>query len=124
MKTILIVDDEQDVRIIVRMMFSKNPAYRLLEAANGHDALALTKQERPELIILDWLMPGLDGKNFLKTLRGDAELADTPVIMMTVKGELAAQAEGRALGVVAYLVKPFASDTLMEQVQEALKEKC
>ena len=123
MKTILVVDDEPDVLAIVRMRLTKNPAYRVLEAANGQDALALTKQERPALIILDWLMPGLSGKDFLKTLRDDAELADTPVIMMTVKGELSAQAEGRALGVIAYLVKPFASDTLMEQVQEALHEK-
>ena len=122
MKTILIVDDEADIRDILRIRLANHPGFRILEAANGSDALELTRQQRPDLIILDWLMPGFNGMEVLKALRESPELTTIPVIMMTVKSELSAQAQGRAMGVVAYLIKPFDAARLMETVQKALKE--
>ena len=122
MKTILIVDDEADIRDILRIRLANHPGFRILEAANGSDALELTRQQRPDLIILDWLMPGFNGMEVLKALRESPELTTIPVIMMTVKSELAAQAQGQAMGVVAYLIKPFDATRLMETVQKALKE--
>jgi CheY-like chemotaxis protein len=83
--------------------------------------LELAKREQPDLIILDWLMPGLNGIEVLKALRASAELSAIPVIMMTVKVEPSAQAEAQAMGVIAYLTKPFDSDKLMETVQKALE---
>ena len=122
MKTILIVDDEADIRDILRIRLANHPGFRILEAANGSDALELTRQQRPDLIILDWLMPGFNGMEVLKALRESPELTTIPVIMMTVKSELSAQAQGQAMGVVAYLIKPFDAARLMETVQKALKE--
>ena len=122
MKTILIVDDEVDIRDILRIRLANQPGFRILEAANGPDALELTRQQRPDLIILDWLMPGLSGMDVLKALRESPELPAIPVIMMTVKSELSAQVQGQAMGVVAYLIKPFDATRLMETVQKALKE--
>jgi DNA-binding response OmpR family regulator len=122
MKTILIVDDEADIRDILRIRLANHPGFRILEAANGSDALELTRQQRPDLIILDWLMPGFNGMEVLKALRESPELSTIPVIMMTVKSELSAQAQGQAMGVVAYLTKPFDAARLMETVQKALKE--
>ena len=122
MKTILIVDDEVDIRDILRIRLANQPGFRILEAANGSDALELTRQQRPDLIILDWLMPGFSGMDVLKALRECPELTTIPVIMMTVKSELSAQAQGKAMGVVAYLTKPFDAVRLMETVQKALKE--
>ena len=122
MKTILIVDDEADIRDILRIRLANHPGFRILEAANGSDALELTRQQRPDLIILDWLMPGFNGMEVLKALRESPELTTIPVIMMTVKSELSAQAQGQAMGVVAYLIKPFDAARLMENVQKALKE--
>ena len=122
MKTILIVDDEVDIRDILRIRLANQPGFRILEAANGPDALELTRQQRPDLIILDWLMPGFSGMEVLKALRESPELTTIPVIMMTVKSELSAQAQGQAMGVVAYLIKPFDAARLMETVQKALKE--
>ena len=122
MKTILIVDDEVDIRDILRIRLANQPGFRILEAANGSDALELTRQQRPDLIILDWLMPGFSGMEVLKALRESPELRTIPVIMMTVKSELSAQAQGQAMGVVAYLIKPFDAARLMETVQNALKE--
>ncbi|MEP6600302.1 MAG: response regulator [Nitrospirota bacterium] len=122
MKTILIVDDEADIRDILRIRLANHPGFRILEAANGSDALELTRQQRPDLIILDWLMPGFNGMEVLKALRESPDLTTIPVIMMTVKSELSAQAQGQAMGVVAYLTKPFDAARLMETVQKALKE--
>jgi DNA-binding response OmpR family regulator len=122
MKTILIVDDEADIRDILRIRLANRPGFRILEAANGSDALELTRQQRPDLIILDWLMPGFSGMEVLKALRESPDLTTIPVIMMTVKSELSAQAQGQAMGVVAYLTKPFDAARLMETVQKALKE--
>ena len=122
MKTILIVDDEADIRDILRIRLANHPGFRILEAANGSDALELTRQQRPDLIILDWLMPGFNGMEVLKALRESPELTTIPVIMMTVKSELSAQAQGQAMGVVAHLIKPFDAARLMETVQKALKE--
>ena len=122
MKTILIVDDEADIRDILRIRLANHPGFRILEAANGSDALELTRQQRPDLIILDWLMPGFNGMEVLKALRESPELTTIPVIMMTVKSELSAQAQGQGMGVVAYLIKPFDAARLMETVEKALKE--
>ena len=122
MKTILIVDDEVDIRDILRIRLANQPGFRILEAANGTDALEMTRQQRPDLIILDWLMPGFNGMEVLKALRESPELTIIPVIMMTVKSELSAQAQGQAMGVVAYLIKPFDAARLMETVEKALKE--
>jgi DNA-binding response OmpR family regulator len=122
MKTILIVDDEADIRDILRIRLANRPGFRILEAANGSDALELTRQQRPDLIILDWLMPGFSGMEVLKALRESPDLTTIPVIMMTVKSELSAQAQGQAMGVVAYLTKPFDAARLMETVQKAMKE--
>ena len=122
MKTILIVDDEADIRDILRIRLANHPGFRILEAANGSDALELTRQQRPDLIILDWLMPGFNGMEVLEALRESPDLTTIPVIMMTVKSELSAQAQGQAMGVVAYLIKPFDAARLMETVQKALKE--
>ena len=122
MKTILIVDDEADIRDILRIRLANHPGFRILEAANGSDALELTRQQRPDLIILDWLMPGFNGMEVLKALRESPELTIIPVIMMTVKSELSAQAQGQGMGVVAYLIKPFDAARLMETVEKALKE--
>ena len=122
MKTILIVDDEADIRDILRIRLANQSGFRILEAANGSDALELTRKQRPDLIILDWLMPGFNGMEVLKALRESPELTTIPVIMMTVKSELSAQAQGQAMGVVAYLIKPFDATRLMETVQKALKE--
>src|SRR5437016_13780827 len=107
MKTILIVDDEADIRDILRIRVASLPGFRILEAANGSDALELTRQQRPDLIILDWLMPGFNGMEVLKALRASPDLTTIPVIMMTVKSELSAQAQWQAMGVVADLNQTF-----------------
>ncbi len=121
MKTILVADDEEDVRVIVGMRLSRDPQYRLLEAMDGPSALALSRREHPDLLILDWAMPGMNGDEVLKALRQDPATAKIPVIMMTGKEEIAALAKEYAKETFSYIGKPFSPQELEKKIQEALR---
>jgi len=121
MKTILVADDEEDVRVIVGMRLSRDPQYRLLEAADGPSALALARKEHPDLLILDWAMPGMNGDAVLKALRQDPATAKIPVIMMTGKDEIAALAKEYAKETFSYIDKPFSPQELEKKIQKALR---
>jgi two-component system, OmpR family, phosphate regulon response regulator PhoB len=119
MKTILLADDEAYLRMLVRTTL-RDPAYRMVEAADGPAALALARQERPDMVVLDWMMPGLSGIEVATALRQDPTTASIPIIMLTAKGQAADQARGQAAGVDAYLIKPFSPLELLETVQAVL----
>ncbi len=119
MKTILVADDEEDLRVIVQMTL-EDPNRRIVEASDGKAALALIRKERPDLVILDWMMPRMSGIEVVKALRQDPETRHIPVIMLTAKGQAGDQEEGSGAGAFAYLVKPFSPLQLLKKVQEAL----
>jgi DNA-binding response OmpR family regulator len=121
MKTILLADDEAHLRMLVYTTL-EDPQYHILEAADGSTALALAKQERPDLLVLDWMMPGMTGVEVARALRNDAQTAHIPIIMLTAKGQEKDKEQGRALGAYAYLVKPFSPLELLEKVQEVLEQ--
>ena len=83
------------------------PEYQIIEAADGDEALKLARQEKPDLVVLDWMMPGLPGIEVTRLLRKNAETARLPIVMLTAKGQERDKLAGRALGVTEYLVKPF-----------------
>lgn len=122
MKTILLADDEANLRMLARITLD-DPAYRILEAEDGLAALALARNERPDLLVLDWMMPGLSGIEVARLLRQDANTADIPVIMLTAKGQEADRALGRDIGVHAHLVKPFSPLELLQKIQEVWKSQ-
>jgi two-component system, OmpR family, phosphate regulon response regulator PhoB len=119
MKTILLIDNEAPLRLLVATTLA-DPHYRILEAADGTAALHLTRQERPDLLILDWRIPSLSGIEVAQALRQDSATAHIPIIMLTAQGQETDKAQGHALGVHAYLVKPFSPLELLERVQEVL----
>jgi two-component system, OmpR family, phosphate regulon response regulator PhoB len=123
MKTILIADDEQDARTIICMRFAKYPHLRVVEATDGREALALAREQHPDLIVLDWTMPGMSGIEVMRALRDIPALATTPVIMTSGRDDPSELAEARALGVAAYVTKPFDPAELMEKIQEVLAEE-
>ncbi|MEW6297786.1 MAG: response regulator [Thermodesulfobacteriota bacterium] len=120
-KTILLADDEANLRTLVRTTLD-DPAYRILEAADGASALALARQERPDLLVLDWMMPGMSGVEVATALRQDPATAHIPIILLTARGQEKDKEQGQALGLYAYLVKPFSPLELLEKVQEVLGE--
>jgi CheY-like chemotaxis protein len=119
MKTVLLADDEAYLRLLVHTALD-DPAYRILEAADGHQALAMAQAEHPDLLVLDWMMPGLSGIVVAQTLRQDPATAHIPIIMLTAKGQDIDRAQAHALGLQAYLVKPFSPLELLEKVQAIL----
>lgn len=118
-KTILLADDEANLRMLVRTTLD-DPAYRILEAADGTAALALARNDHPDLVVLDWMMPGINGVEVAAALRHDPGTAHIPIIMLTARGQGADITHGRAAGADAYLVKPFSPLELLAKVQEAL----
>jgi two-component system phosphate regulon response regulator PhoB len=119
MKTILLADDEANLRILVRTTLD-DPEYCILEAADGTTALELARQERPDLLVLDWMMPGINGIDVAKALRHDPTTAHIPIILLTAKGQETDKARGHSLGTHAYIVKPFSPLELLQKVQELL----
>ncbi|MFN3530966.1 MAG: response regulator [Candidatus Brocadia sp.] len=117
---ILVVDDEQDLVKLIRYHLEKE-GYKVISAFNGGDALFLTRKERPELVILDLMLPGIDGLEVCKKLKADQELAHTAIIMLTAKGEEADITIGLKLGADDYMTKPFSPKELVARVQAVLR---
>ena len=118
-KTILIADDDEDLRLLVQVTL-ENPTYRILTAADGSTALDAVQQCRPDLVILDWMMPGLNGCEVITQLRQNPETVTIPVVMLTAKDGLEAQEQLASLALAGYLVKPFSPLELIKKVREVL----
>jgi DNA-binding response OmpR family regulator len=115
-KKILIVEDEQDILDLVRLYLEKE-GYRVCTAVTGQDALKQVKAERPDLVVLDLMLPGLDGIEVCKRLRADPATALLPIIMLTAKAEEADTIVGLELGADDYVTKPFSPKALMARVK-------
>jgi two-component system, OmpR family, phosphate regulon response regulator PhoB len=121
LKTILIADDEAHLRLLVRKTLAEED-YRIVEAADGQEALARARKDRPDLLILDWMMPRLTGIQVLEQLAGDPDCAETRVIMLTARTQGVDRNLAIAQGVRAYLVKPFSPLELIQLVERVLEE--
>lgn len=118
--TILVCDDKDDTReaIIAYLDFE---GFVVRRAENGMEALAAINESLPDLVLLDGMMPGMDGLDVLKTLRAGAETADLPVIMVTARGDTSDVARALKSGVTDYLVKPVQLELLVSRVRSALR---
>ncbi|TET52704.1 MAG: response regulator [Actinobacteria bacterium] len=119
-KKILVVDDEKTIVELVRIRLEKN-GYKVQTALSGKEALNVAQKEKPDLVILDIMMPEMDGYEVLKKLRGDLKL-DMPVMLLTAKVADNDVWEGWQSGVDYYVTKPFTAHTLLRGVQLCLKQ--
>jgi two-component system, OmpR family, response regulator len=117
---VLVIDDEPDIRRIVRLGLSRVGKMEVVEASNGTEGLARAKQDRPDAILLDVMMPGLDGPSTLARLREDPETAGVPVVFLTAKAIAAELDRLRSLGAAGVLTKPFDPMTLARELRAAL----
>ena len=116
---VLIVDDEPNIVISLEFLL-KREGFAMSVARDGEAALAAIRSERPDLVVLDVMMPKLDGYAVLQTVRADPELAGTRILMLTAKGREAEQKKGLALGADAYMPKPFSTHELIANVRRLL----
>lgn len=114
-KTILVVDDEPDTTEMFAEMMRLS-GYQVLKAYGGHQTLNLVANERPDAVVLDWMMPDLSGLEVLKSMRHDPRLADIPVVMVSAKTMQADVDAGLQAGASVYLKKPVAFKDLIQAV--------
>jgi DNA-binding response OmpR family regulator len=118
--TILIIDDDADIRFIAGMSLSRVGSMKVLEAAGGAEGMRIAREQQPDAILLDMMMPGMDGSQTLAALRARLETATIPVIFLTAKTIEAEVERMKALGAAGVLIKPFNPRTLADDVRALL----
>jgi DNA-binding response OmpR family regulator len=116
-KTILMVDDKANVRTLVREYLTEE-GFRVVTAENGQAALYVARQEKPDLILLDIMMPEMDGYEFIRTYRKESEM---PIILLTAKPEESDKVLGLELGADDYITKPFGMRELLARIRAVLR---
>ncbi|MFQ6096163.1 MAG: PP2C family protein-serine/threonine phosphatase [Armatimonadota bacterium] len=117
---ILIIDDDSAIRILVRNCLRE---YEVLEASDGEAGLEKALQASPDLLIVDWTMPKMDGDEVCRVVRETPAISDVPILMLTARGEVADQVRGLSSGADDYIVKPFDPAVLRARVQSLLKRR-
>jgi len=120
MQTVLIADDEDSLRAVIEITLA-GPGLRVLHAADGDRALELARQECPDLIVLDWMMPGKTGIEVAEVLRSEPATVDTAILMLTAMDSEQSRQCARTLGIREYLVKPFSPLQLLACVRRILE---
>lgn len=117
---ILVVDDEADVRLLCKVNLEFE-GYEVIDAADGDEALQMIDAEQPDLMLLDVMMPGLDGWEVLARIRSNRETSDLPVVMLTALTRAPDQLKGWSLGISEYVTKPFNPIALSRTVKNAIR---
>lgn len=122
MKTILVIEDQPDMRTNIATILSME-GYEVLTAEHGKEGLATAKEDKPDLILCDVMMPEMDGYGVLEGLREDRTVAGTPFIFLTAKGEKRDVRAGMNLGADDYLTKPVAASDLLAAISARLNRE-
>ena len=121
MKKILIVDDKPEVRELVEVTLRVED-YTIVQAENGSDAVKIAQAEKPDLIIMDIMMPGkIDGLEASRQIKSDPNTKGSKIVMLTAKGQEVDKQEGIKAGADDYLIKPFSPLELIKKVEELLE---
>ena len=118
-RRVLVVDDERSIRMLCRVNLAAS-GIEVFEASDGRQGLELARKERPDLVLLDVMMPELDGWSVARELAADEETRDIPIIFLTARADPADRRLGEQLGGVGYVIKPFDPVTIGDFVEEVL----
>ena len=118
-KKILLVDDSATILMMERMILNKGP-YELVTATNGEEALAKARAERPDVILMDVVMPKMNGFEACRAIRADEDLKSTPIIMVTTRGEGENVEAGFESGCNDYVTKPINTNELLTKLRDVL----
>ncbi|HEX5449391.1 MAG TPA: response regulator [Gaiellaceae bacterium] len=113
---VICADDDRDILSLVALRLERS-GFDVATANDGEEALALARARRPVVVVLDVMMPRLDGVELVKTLRADADLGDVKIILLSARAQDTDVARGLAVGADAYLVKPFKYTELAEEIE-------
>jgi len=119
MAKVLIADDQANLRQLVRLTLESG-RFDILEAPDGDAALEVARTEQPDLVFLDWTMPGLAGVEVCRALRADPATAGMRIVMLTARSQSADRERARDMGCDDYITKPFSPIELLEKVREVL----
>jgi DNA-binding response OmpR family regulator len=119
---VVIVEDEPHIVLALEFLLGR-AGYDTASATDGEEGLTLIRRLRPDVILLDIMLPRLNGYEVCRTLKAEAELAQIPVIMLSAKGQEVEVLKGLELGAVAYVTKPFGNAEILEAVRAALKPR-
>jgi len=120
-RKILLAEDEEDIRKVAQISLQFRGGWVVTLATDGEECLLKAAQERPDLILLDCMMPKLDGYETCRRLKQDPALREIPVIFLTAKSQESEVRKGLALGAVGYLIKPFNPMSLAAEIREILE---
>ena len=118
---ILVVDDEEDIRELVELNLS-HEGFKVISCESGEEALEMAGSELPDLIILDLMLPGIDGLEVCKKLKGNLKTENIPVVMLTARGEETDVVTGLEIGADDYVTKPFSGKVLVARVRRLLRK--
>ena len=118
--TALVIDDEEDYRIITQEVL-RGAGFEVRAAADGAEGLELLKKAPADVVLVDWMMPKMDGEHFVRAMRAVPALQDIPVVMLTVKQTSDEELEALHFGVDDFVVKPFKSQELLARVRAVLR---
>ncbi|MEL7038759.1 MAG: response regulator [Cyanobacteria bacterium J06592_8] len=119
-KRILVIDDEDGVRDIIQITLETVAGWEVMTAASGQEGLELARTQQPDAILLDVMMPNLDGPATFQQLQADSETQHIPTILLTAKAKSSEQQQYANLGVNGIIVKPFEAQSLVKQIQGLL----
>lgn len=117
---VLVIDDEEDYRLIISDVL-KDAGFCVRAAPDGEEGLKAAKAEKPDVILVDWMMPRMDGERFCRALRAEPSLAGLPVLMLTVRQTADEELEALHFGVDDFIVKPFKAPELLARVRAVLR---
>jgi two-component system alkaline phosphatase synthesis response regulator PhoP len=118
-KKVLIADDEAYIRLLVKSILGKD--YIVLEAGDGEEAVNIARTQRPDLILMDIMMPKLDGVGACKVIKSDSSTEGIPVVMVSARGDTLDQEYAKDMGADGYITKPFNARELWDTVNRLLK---
>ncbi len=118
-KHILIVDDEPNIVLSLEFLMRKR-GYTVTTASDGEEALRLVDEHKPDLVLLDVMMPRMDGYQVCEVLRGRDDLKDLRIIMLTAKGRDVEREKGLSMGADEYITKPFSTQEVVTRVEQVL----
>jgi CheY-like chemotaxis protein len=120
MRRILIIDDEEDIREVAALSLEATAGWQILTASSGIHGIEIAEAEQPDAILMDVMMPGVDGPTTFRNMQQNPAIANIPVLLLTAKVQGVDQRRFAGLGVAAILFKPFDPLTLADQISEVL----